>query len=510
MGGWSDFAAGQWSSTAAGLLLTLCPAASALGDLHCYYETAPGGNYKFTCQLSEAAGPGFALLAHVGGDSFNQPQSLIVGIGSLDVTGFGKLEFVFPAAALPLPEELWITMAAVYKNNGVKFTPQADLVLGKNLACEGLDFNFTLGHDDETVMVAGRVINEQWAKVGMHISADNKDVNHPDKAILFDTDNPTGGDLDLGVGLGMGLIIAENDFDGNNDGLVDDPDDEAKGGSIFFDFDEPVTICAARLIDIDELPGTQLRFYRNGDLVNPTDAMTILSLGDGAIQDVFFHEEKVDRLQVFFKGSGMVGGAEVIVCPQFIDFDETTLGVPLNFEAGQWITDEFDHLGVTISATNNGFALGQNHPDKAILFDSGNPTGGDTDLATPNPANPTNNEALGFVFIIAEDDFDLDNDTFVDDPDDEAGGGTIRFDFAKPVTFLSAKVLDCDQNEIDWLRFYDKDGLQIGAFFIPDEPDGSVQQVEVNLSGVRAAVLELGGSGAITRIRFCPDPVGEE
>jgi hypothetical protein len=32
------------------------------------------------------------------------------------------------------------------------------------------------------------------------------------------------------------LIIAENDIDANNDGCIDDPDDEAGGGSLFFEF----------------------------------------------------------------------------------------------------------------------------------------------------------------------------------------------------------------------------------------------------------------------------------
>jgi hypothetical protein len=496
-------------SLAVAATVALAPYVNA-GDLHAFYETAPGGNLKLTAQLSEAAGPGWALLAHVGGDEFIQARSIIVEIGPLDQDGFGKLEYVFPDTVLPLPEALWVSMAAVYKDGPVVFTPQADLVLGKELGCEGLDFNFTLGHDDEAVMVAGRVVDEQWADVGMHISADNKDVEHPDKAILFDTSNPTGGDDDLGVGLGMGLIIAEDDEDLNGDGIVDDPDDEMKGGSIFFDFDVPATVCRVRLIDIDETPGTQLRFYRDGDLVTPTDAMTIISLGDGAIQDVFTHEEQVDRLEVFFKGSGLVGGADLIVCPQFIDFNETTLGQPLTFVAGQEITDEFEHLGVHISALNDGIAQGFEHPDKAILFDSANPTGGDFDLMTPNPDNPSNNEALGFVFIIAEDDWDGNNDGIVDDPDDEMFGGEIRFDFDWPVTFESAAVLDCDENEIDWLRCYDKDGVELAASFIPDEPDGSVQHVEVMTSGVRRVVFDLGGSGAVTRIRFCPDPVGDE
>lgn len=483
----------------------LTPLAQAAGDLHCYYETDPAG-LKLTCQLTDGAGPGFALLVSIGGETFEQPGSLIAGIATLDGDGFGKLEYTFPAEVLPLPEDSWLTFAAVYKDNGAVLTPQADLVLGKSFSTDTLDFDFTLGPDDGEIMQAGRVIDEQWAAAGMHISADNKDVSHPDKAILFDTDDPTGGDDDLGVGLGMGLIIAEDDWDGDDDGLVDDPDDEQKGGSILFDFDAPATVTSVRLIDIDETPGTQLRFYRNGDLETPTDVMTILSLGDGAIQDVHFHEEKVDRLEVFLKGSGMVGGAELILCPRTIDFDETPLGIPLGFQAGQWITDEFAHLGVTVSAINNH----PEHPQKAILFDSANPTGEDDDLLTPNPDNPTNDEALGFVFILAEDDVDADDDGLVDDPDDEQAGGQIRIDFDVPTTVLDLKVLDCDAQEIDLVICQDADANVMDVIVVPDLPDGSVQTVPVMQSGISTLILDLGGSGAMAKLRFCPDPVSDE
>ena len=55
----------------------------------------------------------------------------------------------------------------------------------------------------------------------------------PDLGIAFDTANPTGGDDDLrtpgfgvnnSVGYGNVLIIAENDFDWNGDGLIDSAD----------------------------------------------------------------------------------------------------------------------------------------------------------------------------------------------------------------------------------------------------------------------------------------------
>ena len=73
----------------------------------------------------------------------------------------------------------------------------------------------------------------------------------------------------------------------------------------------------------------------------------------------------------------------------------------------------------------------------------------------------------------------------------------------------AARVLDVDANEIDHFHFYDASDALISSILIPDQPDGSVQLVPANVSGVRRAVLDLGGSGAVTRILFCPDPPEE-
>lgn len=78
--------------------------------------------------MTEGAGAGFALLASFGGDTFEQPGSFIADIATLDASGSGKLEYIISPSALPLPEELWITFAAVYNNLGTVLTPQADLV----------------------------------------------------------------------------------------------------------------------------------------------------------------------------------------------------------------------------------------------------------------------------------------------------------------------------------------------------------------------------------------------
>ena len=52
-------------------------------------------------------------------------------------------------------------------------------------------------------------------------------------------------------------MIGENDVDEDlDDGLVDDPDDEAAGGKIIFNFDEPVSVLHLDAVDIEEEGGS--------------------------------------------------------------------------------------------------------------------------------------------------------------------------------------------------------------------------------------------------------------
>ena len=113
---------------------------------------------------------------------------------------------------------------------------------------------------------AGTIVGSQWHLVDIHISAINNQVGHPNKVIIFDSNNPTGGDWDLGspwdsgnlppdTDLGNFLIIAEDRVDSNGDGLVDDPDDEAKGGTIIFQSINSCSTLGFDFIDFEEDQG---------------------------------------------------------------------------------------------------------------------------------------------------------------------------------------------------------------------------------------------------------------
>ena len=192
----------------------------------------------------------------------------------------------------------------------------------------------TIPFDD---LPAGTIVTDQFASVGIIISAENNKKGHPDAAIIFNSASPTGGDFDLGTpnedfggpGIGKGgeegqpgenntplgnlLIIAEDIKDKKpKDGLVDDPDDESKGGSIQFEFDTLSTIESVTLVDIDskEKGGSvMIMTTESGETVT----IPIPTLGDNSVQTIPIDQENVIDFKIELVSSGAI--AEVNYCP---------------------------------------------------------------------------------------------------------------------------------------------------------------------------------------------------
>ncbi|MEM8892184.1 MAG: hypothetical protein AAGD28_29665, partial [Bacteroidota bacterium] len=143
------------------------------------------------------------------------------------------------------------------------------------------------------------------------------------------------------------------------------------------------------------------------------------------------------------------------------------------------------------------------HPP--IIFDSANPTGGDTDLGTPNQSfgGPgegaegaiSNDQAQNNVLIIAENTIDSNSDGRIDEPDDNRDGGSISFDFAAPVTVLSLKVVDQNPGESFTVDVYDADDRLIESIDSISAGSNSVQTLPVEVANV--AVMELTTNGSI-------------
>jgi hypothetical protein len=132
----------------------------------------------------------------------------------------------------------------------------------------------------------------------------------PNTAIIFDStcaggpdpSGCTGGDPDLyQPAQGNVLIVAENLTDAGSDGIVDDPDDDALGGTLSFDFSGfgfglgEVTVVSVTILDAGDggetPPGDFIFHTTGGDLTIPIDAVA-----DGGI-----------NVQTFLSGAGVTG-----------------------------------------------------------------------------------------------------------------------------------------------------------------------------------------------------------
>ncbi|MEM6479912.1 MAG: Hint domain-containing protein [Pseudomonadota bacterium] len=157
-----------------------------------------------------------------------------------------------------------------------------------------------------------------------------------------------------------------------------------------------------------------------------------------------------------------------------IDFD--------NFATGQVIDDEFAFEGITVT-TDGG-------SDQAMIFDTANPTGGDTDLATND---------LGNVLIISE-----DGDS--NDPDDNAGGGKITFDFDFPVTDASVTLLDIEEGA--FVKYFAPDGSLIDTDFAQTLDGGRETEPVSNPHALIGRIeIHFCGSGALAELSYIRNPM---
>ncbi|MEE8143628.1 MAG: immunoglobulin domain-containing protein, partial [Planctomycetota bacterium] len=185
-------------------------------------------------------------------------------------------------------------------------------------------------------------------------------------------------------------------------------------------------------------------------------------------------------------------------------------------------------------------------PNRALIFNSANPTGGDLDLGTPNAdfggpgigpggemGSPFQNDTELFnLLIIAEDLVDGDDDGLIDDPDDAAELNMIfDFDFStitapfipENITIFSITTIDGEASEAPGtMRLYDSSDVLIGSFMLVATGCNGVGvhtigSPGVGVSGVNRIEVKLDGSGAIDNIVFKAEcaleitaqPVGE-
>lgn len=183
-----------------------------------------------------------------------------------------------------------------------------------------------------------------------------------------------------------------------------------------------------------------------------------------------------------------------------VDFDD--------YSAGTIIDDEYaagpGPGGVFISADNFNNAL-----DVAVVFDTNNITGGDTDLRAPFFRG---DEALspGNVLIIQEN--GPCSATACDVPDDEGARAAGKFilEFVVPVILESIDFFDIEEPEsMGSIQLFDNQGALLPDMFaVPDTGGNNTwDSVVFNVVGVKRVEILMGGSGAIDNIAFSVIPV---
>jgi hypothetical protein len=170
----------------------------------------------------------------------------------------------------------------------------------------------------------------------------------------------------------------------------------------------------------------------------------------------------------------------------------------------------------------HGFNPDFPNENAAVVFDSSNPTGGDSDLGTPNAdfggpgqgsggangAPGQNDTALGKVLIVDEH-LQTDNNGLVIDPDDAGGTAvTLEFDFSAlgSVTLNSISYLDVEGIQIASAELFDANNASLGVFaLLPVGNNGYGVTQTGGVSGVTRMHVDLGGSAAITGFDFDVD-----
>ena len=150
-----------------------------------------------------------------------------------------------------------------------------------------------------------------------------------------------------------------------------------------------------------------------------------------------------------------------------------------NLATGENVTNQYEDIGVRVSATATPPGS-----DKAMIFDSNAPTGGDTDLATDNLDN---------VLIISE-------DGNAAAPNDNETGGAFTFKFDDPVSIKSLTFLDIEGGAR--LLFFGADGGLLSEQWVAPTGDNGQSVVQLFVPGTVRFEVEMEGTGAIDNLVF--------
>ncbi len=215
----------------------------------------------------------------------------------------------------------WIEKGIIYESGDDNNNQKLDDGEVWSLKAEGIaqDLSVSIDFDESVISGMGDIITDQYNSAEFGELTISTPVN-PYDAMIFDSANPTGGDWDLGTpttpagpgvgtdsGAGDGNVVPQNNvLIISEDGDQSDPDDNATGGTLQFNFGEinGVNLDAIGLLDIDNNEEmVTVDAFLNNTLVTSND---VAALGDNSFQMIELNGEWADQLDVNLIRSGAV------------------------------------------------------------------------------------------------------------------------------------------------------------------------------------------------------------
>jgi hypothetical protein len=188
----------------------------------------------------------------------------------------------------------------------------------------------------------------------------------------------------------------------------------------------------------------------------------------------------------------------------------------INFEDNSSGTIIDDEYYLSDGVKFNGVNVDRNANNLAVLFDTNNYTGGDSDLAAPFFNNGDLGDIRpGNVLIIHEHPYECTQ--FVcQDPDDEGSrpAGYFEINFSEAVTLNSIDFFDIEIEENgvssnNLISLFDSNNVEIfpNTFYTPNTGgDNQWARLDFAVSGVSSMKIKLYGSGAIDNISYTKVP----
>lgn len=377
-----------------------------------------------------------------------------IGIERHNAAGAGDDYFTFLGDVPPAGVVLTVTSSKNIPKSGVSYDQLGATPLEQDAGpAEGfvkLDFEG---------LASGDTVDGQFVGVTISAQRDRNNTAEND-AMIFDSNNVTGGDHDLSYeGRGNILIVSED-----ND--ASDADD-AVGGSINFAFDAPSDLDSITVLDVEESGGTIVLTFADGS----TETIAIPAKGDNSAQVVQLNATNVASMEINLVGSGAID--DLFWAPGVVEAPAEISGTYFLDANKNGIRDEGDTTVADALVTllnADGTSTGATTTTDA----NGDYVFADIDAGDYRVDFAENLD--GFVFIAADDPQNVGDDTNDSDVDATGVTGVISVGAGDTATNQDAGIADPGTASIGSTVFLDANGNGI-----QDEGEGGVDGVNITL-----------------------------